>query len=599
MSANQIVAALKEASAAYYNGGPLTMTDAAFDDLLEKLRILDPSNPFLETVGAPPTASITRLPYTMPSLDKIKPGQESLVRFLNNAGPFVLSEKLDGLSALWIPATRSLFLRGNGIDGQDISHLAPLGIQGLVAGPPGVAVRGELVVHRADVSSLARSWVNGIVHRKDAAVSEVSKIHFVAYNLLSPPLMRSHQFGWLKSHGYETCWNRNTPSLNVEDLKAFLVHRRSDSAYDTDGIVVGLDVFPERTADAKNPKDAVAFKMPLADQSATTVVKQVIWAPSSQGYLIPKLEFEPIVINGATIKFCAAHTARTVAVLGLGPGATIVVRRSGDVIPTLDSVITRIPVGQFPPDGTWEWVGDAATANHIRATSSTNALITAKLHHFLRVLDVPGVGPSAAATLVDGGIVGPLALWRAPATRLSELLGPKTGATLFDNLRNIFTSKTLKEIHLMVASSMMPRGVGDTKLQALSAVAPDPRTWRSITVPPAGWTADSLAAFQEVFPAYEEWRRSELGWMAYPITTPSSVQAPAPSGGICMTGFRDKTLEQRATAAGFAVTATLTGKTTMLLVPDGDVGETEKVKAARAKGVRIISRTAFIDQYLR
>ena len=618
MSVAKIVATLKEASAAYYNGGPLTMSDDAFDTLLEKLRTLDPANPYLSTIGAPPTTSVTRLPYAMPSLDKIKPGQDALIRFIAATGPFVVSEKLDGLSALWIPGSQALYLRGDGIDGQDISHLVHRGIQGLVAGPPGIAVRGELVVPRTTVATLSRSWVNGVIHRKDAtaaaAVADVSKIHFVAYDLLAPVFSRSHQFTWLASHGYETCWHQNATFLNVETLKGLLVTRRETSAYDTDGIVVGLDAVPQRPVAGKNPKDAVAFKMPLAEQSAETVVKEVIWAPSAQGYLIPKLEFEPIVINGATIKFCTAHTARTVFVAGLGPGSRVVIRRSGDVIPTIDRVITRAAGGaQFPPDGTWEWVagngGSGATedATHIRATTATAALVTAKLHHFLRVLDVPGVGPAAAAALVEGGIVGPLTLWRAPATRLSELLGPKTGVTLFDNLRNTFGSNKLKEIHLMVASSVMPRGVGDTKLQALTAINADPRTWCTIQTPPAGWTAESLAAFQIAFPAYEAWRRAEMSWLPYPILgtahgaalVPATAPITEQKGAICLTGFRDKTLEERATAAGFTVASTVTGKTTMLLVPDGEVAETEKVKGARAKGIRIITRTAFTEQYLR
>ena len=156
----------------------------------------------------------------------------------------------------------------------------------------------------------------------------------------------------------------------------------------------------------------------------------------------------------------------------------------------------------------------------------------------------------------------------------------------------------------MVASSVMPRGVGDTKLQALTAINADPRTWCTIQTPPAGWTAESLAAFQMAFPAYEAWRRAEMSWLAYPIlgTAPAAAQA-APiteqKGAICLTGFRDKTLEERATAAGFTVASAVTGKTTMLLVPDGEVAETEKVKGARAKGIRIITRTAFTEQYLR
>jgi len=119
----QLVKLLKEASAAYYNGGTLKMDDDTYDGIVERLRSLDPKNPYLDEVGAPPAAGAVNLPYPMPSLDKIKPGQDTLTRFLATPGGFVLSEKLDGLSAAWNPETQKLYLRGNGLVGQDISHL--------------------------------------------------------------------------------------------------------------------------------------------------------------------------------------------------------------------------------------------------------------------------------------------------------------------------------------------------------------------------------------------------------------------------------------------------------------------------------------------
>jgi hypothetical protein len=65
-----------------------------------------------------------------------------------------------------------------------------------------------------------------------------------------------------------------------------------------------------------------------------------------------------------------------------------------------------------------------------------------------------------------------------------------------------------------------------------------------------------------------------------------------------MTGFRDKNLEESAVQRGHAFSPTFTGKVTILLVPDGPVKESEKVKGARARGVKIIPRSEFVAQYL-
>jgi len=580
MDITGIVATLKEAADAYYNGAPLKMDDDTYDALLDQLKELDPENPYLGTVGATPVGVVATLPYPMPSLDKIKPGQDALDRFLAT-GPFVISEKLDGLSALWVAGTRRLYLRGDGIEGQDISHLAD-GLQGL--GKEG-HVRGELVVSRSVVGTLSRSWVNGIIHRKDIT-DELKKIRFVAYDLMKPSgLTRAKQFEWLASKGYEVPWWQIVAKPTVEDLKTALQERRTSSAYDTDGIVVGLNAIPVRPVAGKNPKDAVAFKMPLTDQSATTTVLNVIWAPSAQGYLIPKLEFEPVTIGGATIRFCTAHNARTVVHNKLGPGSTVVIRRSGDVIPTLDRVLVGT-VAQIP-DGVWD-----STNTHLKATSDSAALTVAKLHHFLKTLKVPGAGPATAAALVDAGLLGPADIRKATGPQLSEILGPKTGATLYESLRALKPT----ELDLMIASSLMPRGVGESKLTALHAINPDCRAWPAISSA-SGWTAETLKVFKETLPAYRAWRLSETTWISYPVLPSGTVAVVAVKGSICFTGYRDKELEAVATAKGFAVASVLTTRTSILAIPDGPVKDSEKVKTARSKGIRMLTRSELV-QYL-
>ena len=589
MTPDQIVALLRKASTAYYNGAPDQMDDETYDGLIEQLKEFDPDHPYLEEVGAPPEGAVP-LPYAMPSLDKIKPGQDQLKRFLATPGGFVLSEKLDGLSALWT-STGKLLLRGDGLNGQDVSHLVPLGIQGLRK--TAVAVRGELILPRSEGQPLARSWVNGQIHQKTPDAAQVAKIHFVAYELIGAK-KRSEQFTTLKAAGFEIPWVSVMASVTEEQLAAALQERRDTSPYDTDGIVVGLNAAPKSestAAKARNPKDCVAFKMPLADQSAETTVREVLWAPSAQGYLIPRIRFDPVTIGAAKIEFCTGHNARMIEQHKVGPGAKIMIRRSGDVIPKLDKVLVAT-AASFPPDGTWEWSGDA----HIKSSGHTTALTVAKLHYFLKTLEIPGAGPATATALVDAGITGPAKLWAATADTLSKVLGPKTGASLHANLRTALAGAS--EATLMHASSMMPRGVGDTKLASLFAAEWDPRKWvTAAAAPTAGWTAESFQAFMKELPAYVAWRTKELSWIPYPILQGRAQPKPS-TEIICMTGFRDKALEEKGAQKGYCFVPALTGKVTILLVPDGEVKESEKIKSARAKGIKILSRSSFTQQYL-
>lgn len=616
--ANQIaklVQELRAASAAYYNGGDPLMDDDTYDAAVERLKELDPANPFLEEIGAPvaPTAGAERLPHPMPSLDKIKPGEDRLRRYLAAAPPggLVLSEKLDGLSALWIPEREALYLRGDGLVGQNISSMVSKGIKGLkLLEGTGFAIRGELVLPRSQGEALARSWVNGILHRKDAAQEELSKIRFVAYEVFSPtPMTRLAQFLWLKKAGFEVpWWKLTTAPLKEEDLATELKSRREESPYDTDGIVVGYNQPPqsESTSDrCRNPKDAVAFKMPLADQAAETTVRALHWGISNQGYLIPKLEFDPVVIGSATIQFCTAHNAKTVVEKGLGPDARILIRRSGDVIPKLDAVLKPCSGGGALPHWIpFEWDSTKTHIKTVSASAPSKDILTARLEHFLKTLDIPGAGPAAASALVEADINGPAALWAASAESLSKVLGPKTGEGLWNNLRKALYAADEKL--LMIASSQMPRGVGEQKLKALFEVEADPSSWKEgfSGTTPKGWTAQSLASFKESMAAYEVWRKNELSWIPYPKiiagTGSSAVtQTPNPDGKIiCLTGFRDKALETAAQAKGHQVAQSITGKVNILLIPDDNVKESEKVKAARAKGITILSRSEFQKQYL-
>ena len=114
---NALVETLTKASYAYHNGLPLTMTDAAFDTAIDQLRAMDPKHPFLSKVGAPlATGDEVALPIPLPSLNKIK-DQDAITKWSAKcpAASYHVSAKLDGCSALWLPQTKKLYTRGDGM----------------------------------------------------------------------------------------------------------------------------------------------------------------------------------------------------------------------------------------------------------------------------------------------------------------------------------------------------------------------------------------------------------------------------------------------------------------------------------------------------
>ena len=92
---------LRDLSLVYYNTGETLVSDEVFDYLKDHLEKIDPINDFLNEVGAPiDSKEKVKLPYPMGSLDKIKPSTQELDKWkIDFKGPYVISDKLDGISA--------------------------------------------------------------------------------------------------------------------------------------------------------------------------------------------------------------------------------------------------------------------------------------------------------------------------------------------------------------------------------------------------------------------------------------------------------------------------------------------------------------------
>ena len=92
-------------------------------------------------------------------------------------------------------------------------------------------------------------------------------------------------------------------------------------------------------APGKNPDHAFAFKMMLSEQVAEAKVVDVIWTPSKDGYLKPRVQIEPIKLSGVTIEYATGKNAQFIEKNRIGVGAVIQIVRSGDVIPDIIKIV--------------------------------------------------------------------------------------------------------------------------------------------------------------------------------------------------------------------------------------------------------------------
>lgn len=617
VSPTTLVARLQAATHAYHNGLALLMTDAEYDATVEHLNAIDPTNPFLTTVGASVSAGDeVPLPTPLPSLNKIKAADGSLSKWLAKYAvtSYHISVKLDGCSALWLPAAGKLYTRGDGMRGRDISALTPYltGLQSAAVVSLATAIRGELIMRTNSPSipagKLARNIVAGALNRKFTEIDTtlMAEIRFVAYEVVQPATLAPEEaYRQLRLAGYEVAASsRLAPDAMTEArLSEIFTIAETKSPYQLDGIVVAPNVGrptawkPEvRNGASVNPADRVAWKNRLTAQTAMTTVTAVEWNVSASGMLIPRVLFDSVTLAGANIGAATGLHGRWIHDNAVGPGARIEIRRAGDVIPQIVAVHVPAPEGPSMPP-TFVWDGESATAVHIKVSpaSAPDDLLVTQLTHALSELGAENVGPGVVAKLFAAGYRTLAAVYAAtPAELAARVDGVKTkGAErIWTGLRA--KQSTWTELNMMIASCTMPRGIGHTKLKPLLALTADPAAWNpSIfkAARPAGLSEKTIDEICAAIPAYLIWRAVNSLSVA-PALAPAPASALAEALTIVFTGARDKELEAALVAAGHTVAAAVSKKTTHVAYPDGPAPTSSKITKAQELGAQLITVSA-------
>lgn len=476
LTEKQLSIVLDEASKAYYNETPI-MTDNEFDIIKEYMESKYPNNKILIRIGAPvQEKNKVRLPYDMPSMDKIKPDTDALPKWKTKyRGPYLLSAKLDGVSAMYSTEKneRKLYTRGNGTIGQDISHLIPFL---RLPNTPDVTIRGELIMKKTTFInkyqnnfSNSRNLVAGLVNQKKINSDQFKYIDFVAYEVIKPSLNPSNQMNLLESLDISTVIHRLETDINNDKLSNILVDWRDKYEYTIDGIIVMDNNIYIRTG--RNPEHGFAFKMVLSDQIAEAKVVNVIWSPSKDGYLKPRIQIEPVTLGGVKIEYATAFNAAFVEDNKLGVGAVVKLIRSGDVIPHIMSVIEPADKANMP-NIPYKW--NDTHIDIIMDDADQNETVREKnIVGFFKGLEVDGLGQGNVKKIIDAGYD---TIPKIIAMTESDLLK-------IDGFKNKMAEKIYKSIHeklnqaslakLMAVSNLFGRGFGEKRIVPILEKYPD------------------------------------------------------------------------------------------------------------------------------
>ena len=457
-----------ETNKAYYNKKPV-LSDNQYDIIKEYVERKYPDNEAIAKVGAPIEKNKVKLPYEMPSMDKIKPDTNALTNWKSKYNsPYVLSCKLDGVSGMYSTEgdKPKLYTRGDGKVGQDISHLIKV-LE--LPNHKDTVVRGEFIIPKAvfdekykEKFANPRNLVSGIINSKTLD-DKVKDLHFVAYEVIKPLIKPSEQMKILKELRHEVVMNKTVDELSNEMLSETLLDWRKNYDYEIDGVIVIEDKVHDRISG--NPEYAFAFKMVISDQMAEAKVVDVIWSASKSGYLKPRVQIEPIKLGGVTIEYATGFNGKFIEDNKIGIGAVIQIIRSGDVIPYIKSITTPADKAKMP-DVPYIWTDthvDIVLENVADDITVREKNITA----FFVELEVDGLSGGNVKRIMKAGYDTIPKILKMSKTDFEKVEGFKE--KMINKVQEGIKEKVAGAnlLKIMVASNMLGRGLGERKIKPI------------------------------------------------------------------------------------------------------------------------------------
>lgn len=647
----------------YYVLDAPEVSDAQYDRLMRELQALEARHPELVTpdsptqrVGGAPADKFEKVVHSVPMLSlanaldeqELVEFEERLRRHLGLADSvrvtYSCEPKLDGL-AVSLRYEQGRFAqgatRGDGTVGEDVTaNLRTLKSLPLELKPePGVhlparlEVRGEVFLRKADFRRLnekreaegeplfanPRNAAAGSLRQLDSRITATRPLSIYFYECVpqeGTPTFRHHwdKLEYLRRLGLPVN-PKNFRAHGLEQVREQyqrLLAARHELTYEVDGMVVKVDDEDLRLRlgqVSKSPRWAVAYKFPPEEEQ--TRVQAIEVQVGRTGALTPVAHLEPVRVGGVTVSRATLHNEDELRRKDVRVGDTVFIRRAGDVIPEIVSVVLarRAPGAQpyvFPthcPVCGAAAVRDEDGAAIIRCTgASCPAQLVEKVRHFASrpAMDIDGVGEKLAQQLVDKGLVKTIADLYS-LTR-QQLLGlERMGDKSVDNLlAAIERSKQTTLPRFLFALGV--RHVGEATARTLAESFPDVRKLYTASVEDLTRVKDVGPAMAEVIHAFFREPQNQqvvealLAAGVTPAVPQVSRQGVFAGKTVVLTGglstlSREQAKEEIERRGG-RVSGSVSRKTD-LVVAGEEAGS--KLKKAQELGLRVVDEQAFLE----
>ena len=442
----------------YYNDDNPEISDYEYDQLMLRLKALEREYPELITENSPTqkvggtakrtAGTLVRHDVPMLSLQDVF-SREEIEAFVRDIEArmenpvFVVEEKIDGLSLALRYENGMLsraITRGDGVvQGEDVTENAKVikdVVQKLKEPLPYFEVRGEVYMTKAAFEAVnerrqllglklfanPRNCAAGTLRQLDSRITRERGLSLFVFNLQA---VRGKEFqthveaydfmkrqGIKVIHAYHVCRTAEEVWDAIEQIGA----SRGDLPYDIDGAVVKLNDFSQREslgATSKAPRWAIAYKYPPEEKES--VVRSITLSVGRTGRITPTATFDPIRLCGTTVERATLHNQDFIDDLDVRVGDTVVVYKSGEIIPKIKAVVK-----EKRPEGTEPFkIGDRCPVCGAKAEREADsadvkcinqacpAQVESHILNFVSrdAMDIKGLGEKNIAALIEKGFL--------------------------------------------------------------------------------------------------------------------------------------------------------------------------------------------------
>jgi len=618
LSEKELELVLNYTNNAYRNLNPV-MTDNEYDIIHDYMETKYPNNSILSSVGAPIEIEKNKavLPYPMGSMDKRKPDTNELNNWKKTyKGPYVLSCKLDGVSGLYTTEGEKpkLYTRGDGKIGQDISHFIPYL---RLPKEKNIVIRGEFIIPK-NVFELkyktkfanARNLVSGIINRISLD-DKIKDVHFVAYELIKPERKPFDQLEKLTEMNVDVVLFKREKDVTNEMLSNYLTEWRNVYDYEIDGVIVTDDNIYTRKPG--NPEYSFAFKMVLSDQIAESRVVDVIWTPSKDGYLKPRVRIEPIKLGGVEINYATGFNGAFIEQNKIGIGAVIEIIRSGDVIPHIRSVTQPAENAKMPNE---PYIWNNTHIDILLENKNNDPIVREKnITGFFKGIGVDGLKSGNIERIINAGYDTVPKIINMKISDFLKVEGfkEKLASKIYESIQSKIKEASL--IQLMAASNILGRGINEKKIEPIMEAYPnilkgdmfsktDMERKIQMLKKVKGIAEKTAELFVSKIALFIQFMK-ECGLeykLNQPITSENNeegeniVDHPLNNKTVVFTGFRNDELEKVIKKLSGKIGSSVSKNTFVVVTKDKD-DKTGKVLQAEKIGVTVMTPDELIETY--